>query len=74
MSERAFTLERIQQQVAACNHCSRLRTYCTRIAQEKRAAYRDETYWGRPVPGFGDPRARVLVLGLAPGAHGANRP
>ena len=57
----------------ACNHCTRLRTHCTRIAQEKRAAYRDETYWGRPVPGFGDPRARLLVLGLAPGAHGANR-
>jgi uracil-DNA glycosylase len=73
VSDRASTLERIQQRVAACNHCTRLRTYCTRIAQEKRAAYRDETYWGRPVPGFGDPRARLLVLGLAPGAHGANR-
>jgi uracil-DNA glycosylase family 4 len=50
-----------------------LRTYCARIAEEKRAAYRADTYWGRPVPGFGDPRARVLVLGLAPAAHGANR-
>jgi uracil-DNA glycosylase len=73
MSARPSTLERIQQQVAACNLCTRLRTHCTRVAQEKRAAYRDETYWGRPVPGFGDPRARLLVLGLAPGAHGANR-
>ena len=73
MSARGSTLERIQRQVATCSVCTRLRTYCTRIAQEKRAAYRDETYWGRPVPGFGDPRARVLVLGLAPGAHGANR-
>jgi uracil-DNA glycosylase len=73
MNARASALERIQQQVAACNHCTRLRTYCTRIAQDKRAAYRHDTYWGRPVPGFGDPRARLLVLGLAPGAHGANR-
>lgn len=73
MSARPSTLEHIQRQVAACNVCTRLRTYCTRIAQEKRAAYRDDTYWGRPVPGFGDPRARLLVLGLAPGAHGANR-
>jgi uracil-DNA glycosylase len=66
-------LDDIRSRVADCNICTRLRTYCTRIAQEKRAAYRDDTYWGRPVPGFGDPRARVLVLGLAPGAHGANR-
>jgi uracil-DNA glycosylase family 4 len=50
-----------------------LRAYCTRIAREKKAAHRDDTYWGRPVPGFGDPEARVLVLGLAPAAHGANR-
>jgi uracil-DNA glycosylase family 4 len=50
-----------------------LRTYCRRVAREKRAAFRHENYWGRPVPGFGDPRARVLVLGLAPAAHGANR-
>ncbi len=56
-----------------CNRCARLRSYCGRIAREKRAAYRDELYWGRPVPGFGDPRARVLILGLAPAAHGANR-
>jgi uracil-DNA glycosylase family 4 len=50
-----------------------LRTYCQRIATEKKAAHRGEVYWGRPVPGFGDPRARVLIIGLAPAAHGANR-
>ena len=50
-----------------------MRAYCARVAQDRRAAYREETYWGRPVPGFGDPRARLLVLGLAPAAHGANR-
>lgn len=51
----------------------RLRDYCARVAREKKAAHRDDTYWGKPVPGFGDPAARVLVLGLAPAAHGANR-
>ena len=56
-----------------CTRCTRLRTYCDRVATEKRAAFRDELYWGRPVPGFGDPLARVLILGLAPAAHGANR-
>jgi uracil-DNA glycosylase family 4 len=50
-----------------------LRAYCERIGREKRAAYRDETYWARPVPGFGDPRARILLVGLAPAAHGGNR-
>jgi uracil-DNA glycosylase family 4 len=59
--------------VIACERCPRLRDYCRAIAQTKRAAYRDETYWGRPVPNFGDPHARLLVVGLAPGAHGANR-
>ena len=53
--------------------CDRLRDYCARVAREKKRAYRDETYWGRPVPGFGDPDARVLIVGLAPAAHGANR-
>ena len=73
MIARPSTLDRIHQQVTTCNLCTRLRTHCTQIAHDKRAAYRDETYWGLPVPGFGDPRARLLVLGLAPGAHGANR-
>jgi len=59
--------------VVACTLCPRLVVYRERIAQEKRRAYRDWNYWGKPVPGFGDPNARVLVLGLAPGAHGSNR-
>jgi uracil-DNA glycosylase family 4 len=67
------TLVDVKQQIISCNHCARLRSYCQRVASEKRAAYRQESYWGRPVPGFGDPQARVLVLGLAPAAHGANR-
>ena len=59
--------------VIVCQRCPRLRDYCRAIAQTKRAAYHNETYWGRPVPNFGDPLARLLVVGLAPGAHGANR-
>jgi uracil-DNA glycosylase family 4 len=57
----------------ACQRCPRLIEYCRRVAVEKRRAYRGDAYWGRPVPGFGDPAARVLLVGLAPGAHGANR-
>ena len=57
----------------ACRACPRLVEWRERVAAEKRAAYRDEEYWGRPIPGFGDPAARVVVLGLAPAAHGANR-
>ncbi|MGE0443893.1 MAG: uracil-DNA glycosylase [Vicinamibacterales bacterium] len=56
-----------------CDRCPRLRQYCARVAREKKRAHRDDTYWGRPVPGFGDPNARVLLVGLAPAAHGANR-
>src|SRR3984957_4983170 len=63
----------LNQRVIACERCPRLRRYRTEIARKRRRAYRDETYWGRPVPGFGDPEARVLILGLAPGAHGSNR-
>jgi uracil-DNA glycosylase family 4 len=63
----------VRDAIVSCQRCARLREYCGRIAREKRAAYRDELYWGRPVPGFGDPRGRVLLLGLAPAAHGANR-
>ncbi|MDP6581413.1 MAG: uracil-DNA glycosylase [Vicinamibacterales bacterium] len=68
-----MALSTVQRRIAACQECPRLRAYCARVAQDKRAAYRDEVYWGRPVPGFGDRRARLLVLGLAPAAHGANR-
>ena len=66
-------LSRVHDEIVECTRCDRLRTYCARIAREKKAAHRGDTYWGRPVPGFGDPEARVLVLGLAPAAHGANR-
>jgi uracil-DNA glycosylase family 4 len=67
------TLAEVREQIITCDRCARLRTYCQRIATEKKAAHRDEVYWGRPVPGFGDAQARVLVIGLAPAAHGANR-
>jgi uracil-DNA glycosylase len=63
----------IRESIIACELCPRLRDYCTRIGETRRRAYIDQTYWSRPVPGFGDPRARILILGLAPGAHGANR-
>ena len=66
-------LDLIRRDIIACTRCPRLRTYCETIAREKKRAHRDEMYWGRPVPGFGDPDARILVLGLAPAAHGANR-
>ena len=59
--------------VTACDRCERLRAHCTRIAQTRRRAYSEQQYWGKPVPSFGDPAARVLILGLAPGAHGSNR-
>ena len=67
------SLSSVHRQIVTCTRCPRLRAYCARIAREKKAAHRRDTYWGRPVPGFGDPEARVLVLGLAPAAHGANR-
>ena len=67
------SLTHLEADVVDCRACPRLVEWRERIAQEKRAAYRDETYWGRPIPGFGDPAARIVVLGLAPAAHGANR-
>ena len=60
-------------ELLGCTRCPRLVHYRERVAQEKRRAYRTETYWGKPVPGFGDVQARILLLGLAPGAHGSNR-
>jgi uracil-DNA glycosylase len=66
-------LVQLNAEVIACTRCPRLVEYRERIAREKRRAYRDSEYWGKPVPGFGDPDAGVLVLGLAPGAHGSNR-
>jgi uracil-DNA glycosylase family 4 len=63
----------LNREVVACTRCSRLVAYREQVAREKRRAYRDWEYWGKPVPGFGDPNARVLIMGLAPGAHGSNR-
>ena len=63
----------LESAIVACDRCPRLRAHCAQVAREKRRSHRDETYWGLPVPGFGDPGARVLVVGLAPAAHGANR-
>jgi uracil-DNA glycosylase family 4 len=69
-SEELATLER---EITSCRRCPRLVEWREKVACERRAAFSDETYWGRPVPGFGDPDARVVILGLAPAAHGANR-
>jgi uracil-DNA glycosylase len=66
-------LDALEREIVACRACPRLVEWREQVAVEKRASFRDETYWGRPVPSFGDPRARVLVAGLAPAAHGANR-
>jgi uracil-DNA glycosylase family 4 len=66
-------LSMLSARIVDCERCGRLRVYCAEIARVKRRAYLDQEYWGRPVPSFGDRGARVLVLGLAPGAHGSNR-
>ena len=63
----------LQEEVVACRLCPRLNRHCAEVARIKRQAYRDWEYWGKPVPSFGDPDAEVLILGLAPGAHGSNR-
>jgi len=74
MSDRTRrTLAIVQDEIAACRACPRLVQWREQVAREKRAAYRDETYWGRPVPSFGDPAGRLLIVGLAPAAHGGNR-
>jgi uracil-DNA glycosylase family 4 len=67
------SIEAINAELIACRRCPRLVRWRERVADERRASYADEEYWGRPVPGFGDPEARLLVVGLAPAAHGANR-
>jgi uracil-DNA glycosylase family 4 len=67
------SLARVSREVTACERCPRLRRWCRRVAEERVKRFRDQAYWGRPVPGFGDPRARLLVVGLAPAAHGGNR-
>ena len=66
-----FTI--LEKEITECHKCPRLVTYLENVARIKRRAYRDWTYWGRPVPAFGDPKARLVIIGLAPGAHGANR-
>ncbi len=66
-------LAALQAEIETCERCPRLREHCLQIASVKRRAFRDWDYWGKPVPAFGDPRARLLILGLAPAAHGANR-
>jgi uracil-DNA glycosylase family 4 len=68
-----ISLDVLQDEIVNCRLCPRLREHCETVASVKRRAYRDWEYWGKPVPGFGDPGARVLILGLAPGAHGSNR-
>ena len=67
------SLARVTRDVVSCEHCPRLRAWCRKVAREKVKRFRDQAYWGRPVPGFGDPKARLLIVGLAPAAHGANR-
>jgi len=70
---RAASIESVQRRVVACALCPELRSYCAEIGRTKKREHRDATYWARPVPSFGDPKARVLLVGLAPGAHGSNR-
>ena len=67
------SLDRVTEEVVACRACPRLVAWREQVAEDKRASFRDEVYWGRPVPGFGDPAASLLVVGLAPAAHGGNR-
>src|SRR5258708_30020246 len=67
------SLARVARDVVACERCPRLRDWCREVARVKVKRFRDQVYWGRPVPGFGDPKARLLVVGLAPAAHGGNR-
>jgi uracil-DNA glycosylase family 4 len=63
----------LNRQIVTCESCPRLRDYCQQVATQRRASFREWEYWGRPVPNFGDPQARLLLVGLAPAAHGANR-
>ena len=73
MSKKSAQLKILNDEIVACRKCPRLVTYREKIAQEKRRAFREQTYWGKPVPGFGDAKAHLLILGLAPAAHGGNR-
>ena len=71
--KKAEELRAIAEEIVACRKCPRLVEYREKVAHEKRRAFREETYWGKPVPGFGDPAAKLVILGLAPAAHGGNR-
>jgi len=73
MANRPSPLEALNARIVACERCPRLRAYCAELARVRRRAYADWEYWSRPVPSFGDEQARVMILGLAPGAHGSNR-
>lgn len=73
MTSNHETLQTRNHEIEACRRCPRLVAWREQVAREKRKAYKDQDYWGKPVPGFGDPQARVFVVGLAPGAHGSNR-
>jgi uracil-DNA glycosylase family 4 len=73
MVEKSAPLRALNEEIVVCRKCPRLVEYREEVAREKRRAFRDWTYWGKPVPGFGDPRAELLILGLAPAAHGGNR-
>jgi uracil-DNA glycosylase family 4 len=73
MTGDAATLKALNARIVTCDRCPRLREHCAEVARVRRRAYADWEYWGKPVPSFGDPQARVLALGLAPGAHGSNR-
>jgi uracil-DNA glycosylase len=68
-----LSLSAVRDAISSCEACPRLRSYCKEVGRTRKAAFKNEIYWARPVPGFGDPKARVLLLGLAPAAHGANR-
>lgn len=72
MSE-SLDIQKLEVNIQSCRQCPRLVAWREQVAREKRRAYRDQEYWGRPVPGFGDPSARIMIIGLAPGAHGSNR-
>ncbi|MGA1708230.1 MAG: uracil-DNA glycosylase [Phycisphaerales bacterium] len=72
-SARTIALSQLAAEIVACTRCPRLRRWCEQVGREKRRAYANDRYWAKPVPGFGDPNAKVLLVGLAPGAHGANR-
>src|ERR1700681_1997700 len=73
MAEKSALLRALNEEIVVCRKCPRLVEYREEVAREKRRAFCDWTYWGKPVPGFGDPRAELLILGLAPAAHGGNR-